>query len=436
MQNIKTLFQDDLRAKLEDDKITIKQWINIFNSKPVEISVSVDKIKKVSAIDQMWPDVQPAKRTNEDLVLLTKQLKLRFPNAIVSPLPSDITNGFNVAKYLQKIVSNPFFRTDVAYIDFMDGKLPEYRMTKKKDRRLSEGVIRWLQCTTDFPLVNCDDNFLNTLSAEFDMLEKHQKANLKALQIHYEQMLKLETSANSVASTFEALLAMEKASEKKLPVNLSGLPAERLADYIQGTINMSYRHEQVIKKAYGSTTFKRLFIDDVVFQISLIQTFKSQIREVRDAMRAYKRAQDADANSAGLTEMQIKKNRELLDKRYIDFTKIRQGIVGYELEIFKEQRTEFMRAFYENLARFHMLGSSQIQKEWANSGVEYYSNAQAEEQFFKTNLDYHNQGIRGRTGSLSKSNKNSSQILSNGKGASETVSLQVTTSYIPKKENI
>eukprot|EP00924_Labyrinthula_sp_SR-Ha-C_P014126 maker-scaffold_146-snap-gene-0.3-mRNA-1 protein AED:0.00 eAED:0.00 QI:176/1/1/1/1/1/3/817/170 len=143
MQNIKTLFQDDLRAKLEDDKITIKQWINIFNSKPVEISVSVDKIKKgyfnsqkvfylVSAIDQMWPDVQPAKRTNEDLVLLTKQLKLRFPNAIVSPLPSDITNGFNVAKYLQKIVSNPFFRTDVAYIDFMDGKLPEYRMTKKK----------------------------------------------------------------------------------------------------------------------------------------------------------------------------------------------------------------------------------------------------------------------------------------------------------------
>lgn len=429
------LFDDKLRFKLDHPDMSLDQWMSHMNEKRVKFKV--EKVQtgksvmtgkrygyKITVEDPLWAGCVPAIRTRTDFHLLQFQLEKRFPNSVVPKVfKKEVDNLHLMELYLTEMSLNPFFRMDVAFSDFMNGKQKDYKQTKKNDRKHSQGTLRWLQQQTEYRDVPMEEVNIKSYKSDLDQLKRATNQLIVGIAAQIRTMGELQSSVANVTASLGDFLAVEQASENKVHGSVAGRPSGKVKGLITKLINLHTDHQNGLAQSYDGGSLERLTVHHLTLFIREINGFKRVIDVVTSAKSDYDRAK---SNFDGIPNESPSKetSRQTLAQKDIVFFKQKRAL-GFELEKFQTFKTIKIERIYNNLVKFHLRGANRITQEWTKAGLRL--NPQEEQQFMQEDSVYASQEAnpvgRSRAKSINGTTKRTKAL--------ELKSLEVLQGFVP-----
>mmetsp|Transcript_27699 Transcript_27699/g.33860 ORF Transcript_27699/g.33860 Transcript_27699/m.33860 type:complete len:469 (+) Transcript_27699:441-1847(+) len=276
--------------------------------------------------------------------------------------------------FLQAVSNNPFFRNDFSYEDFVDGRgVKSFKHTLSKSGR-SEGTLRWAQAINEEPTANSDYEYIAGVVEQFGILHQNAKKVLDCMILQADALKRMEKATEKLEGVLEAT--------GQIP-GKALIPMQVIGDYDEAAIQ-TRKHKMAIKGAYGYNAFSRKVVDRLQYDVSVIVQWQKTIKRILANKKAYEKVKAALKKAEPGTKTDALEAKKATLK--VDLKNELQGILGYDLSSFRENRLEEARELYNELARFHILGATEVLKVWKSTGATIDNN-NAEEEFTR-NLNY------------------------------------------------
>lgn len=418
--------------------MTLNAWMGTITEKKCEFRV--EKVQtgkrmvggkkygfKVTTMDPLWDNCPPAIRTKRDFGLLQKQLESRFPNAVVPKIQQkEVENLHLMEIYLQNLSLNPFFRMDVTFADFLNGKKKEFKQTKKNDRKHSQGTLRWLQQTTEYKEVDVTDDTIKSVKVDLEQLKKASNSLIQGITAQIKAMADMQNATGIVAGVFSEFLAVEQASENKVHGSASGLPPGKVKTLVSKLMNLHTNHQKGLQQSYDGGSLERLTINHLIIFIREINGFKRLVDLCQSAKHDFDKAKQ-NFDSIPNENPSKEGAKQALGQKDIVFYKEKRAL-AFELEKFRTFKTIKIGTLFQNICKYHLRGAKRITDEWSQSGVSL--NDREEQQFLKTDAVYSHQDANPVGRNRSNTTLNRSFRKNN---VAELKSLEVIQGYSPGK---
>eukprot|EP00511_Aplanochytrium_stocchinoi_P001545 CAMPEP_0204843394 /NCGR_PEP_ID=MMETSP1346-20131115/47953_1 /ASSEMBLY_ACC=CAM_ASM_000771 /TAXON_ID=215587 /ORGANISM="Aplanochytrium stocchinoi, Strain GSBS06" /LENGTH=689 /DNA_ID=CAMNT_0051982529 /DNA_START=101 /DNA_END=2170 /DNA_ORIENTATION=- len=379
------VFDERDKQLLIEPQLGLAEWTGRFLPAKVRVEVTIQKKKRqmtgkksyiyvVKTTDPNLPLPQESIRKDTDFLTLYNQLQKRFPNAYVPPCTGPFRNAAMMEIFLQAVSNNPFFRNDFSYEDFVDGRgVKSFKHTLSKSGR-SEGTLRWAQAINEEPTANSDYEYIAGVVEQFGILHQNAKKVLDCMILQADALKRMEKATEKLEGVLEAT--------GQIP-GKALIPMQVIGDYDEAAIQ-TRKHKMAIKGAYGYNAFSRKVVDRLQYDVSVIVQWQKTIKRILANKKAYEKVKAALKKAEPGTKTDALEAKKATLK--VDLKNELQGILGYDLSSFRENRLEEARELYNELARFHILGATEVLKVWKSTGATIDNN-NAEEEFTR-NLNY------------------------------------------------
>jgi len=332
--------QEDEDAKLAReltavDDSSLESWLN---SRVRDIQMTIKIVNTVTHTSRfigaktveytIETETGTVKRRYRDFVALRYGLEVRFPGAVVPPLPPNKRLGktgpdFVVKRrrllqlFLQTLARHPFLSADDLYIEFIastarfDRKAAwRQRSQLKKAQKWSTAAKRWAQALLEAQSPLNPQSILDNASAEFSLIQKHLNGIKGTMKVVAYRSNFFAGSVMDLGTSFQ------RSSEQEgqlmvLSGAVTSVDNERLTlnQVFAGSQNLSVQHAKVIQETTD-------MVDDALlcpirFEMAMIETFLEALRRTklsinrhRQAVGAYRTAREqselAAANKTAL----------------------------------------------------------------------------------------------------------------------------------------
>mmetsp|Transcript_16289 Transcript_16289/g.19787 ORF Transcript_16289/g.19787 Transcript_16289/m.19787 type:complete len:645 (+) Transcript_16289:227-2161(+) len=362
--------QGDIRL-LSEPNLGLEEWCGRFlpSNARISVRVRIQKAKRqmtgkkafqylITTNDPNLALPLEAVRSEADFLSLQKQLVKRFPNSYVPPCIGPFKNSGLLELFLEAVASNPFFRNDFAFEDFVNGNVQVYKTALKRNG-LSEGVTRWAQAISEEPNLKSDDQYINGIIHDFGVMLKVGKQLLQCSEMQKVALHRMEKATGK----------MQDVLQKCTVVNHSRIPMQILGEYDESAIQLR-KHKDVLKRAYGVGAFQRNVVDFLTYDVAYIAQWEKYTKKVMLSKRAYEKANAAAEKEEGADGKKAEQYRGKANILAVAFFNLLKGVLGHNLHVYRENRPYSARRLYENFAKFQLQGSSELLKVWRNTGVE------------------------------------------------------------------